>query len=89
MKLIKLLSLIIVTLIITNITLTNRAVDQSTLVSALTVQIQTLENDVTRSRAEIADLGSLTRLQDLILAAGFSETPTLVTLPTAASVALR
>lgn len=87
MKLIKLLSAIIVLLIVTNVTLTNHAVDQATVVSRLSADISALGKANTLLRASLADLGSLTRLTGDIAAAGFVESPQVVTLPTPASVA--
>lgn len=90
MKLIKVLFVIIVTLVIGNVTLTNAAVDEGVVVSDLTREIQALQNANTIARAQVADLGSLGNLASRIEEAGFStQSPLVVALPTPASVASR
>lgn len=89
MKLIKLLSVVIVTLVITNVTLTNRSVDQSLLVSTLSGDITTLENELVIARARVAHLSAISTLEPQLRAAGFVETPKIVALPTPSWVALR
>jgi len=89
MKLIKFLSLIIVALVLVNVTLTNRTVDESLYLSQLSSDINSLQEDNLLRQTRIAQLGSLPVLAEKIEAAGFVETPTVVALPTPASVALR
>ena len=89
MKLVKLLSIVIVGLILTNVTLTNRAVDQSVVVSDLTRQIAELDHSNALQNARIAEVGSLTALSEAIEAAGFIASPKIVSLPTISSVASR
>ncbi len=89
MKLIKALSLIIVILVISSVTLTNRSVDESLVVGELTREIASLENQNTILKAEVSATGSLGNLSLLIEEAGFSASPTLVTLPGTTSVASR
>jgi hypothetical protein len=89
MKLVKIFSLLIVGLIITNVTLTNRAVDQSVTVSEYSREIENLDHSNTLLNAQIADLGSLTKLREGIEAAGFVSSPAVVSLGGTASVASR
>ncbi len=89
MKLIKALSLIIVILVISSVTLTNRSVDESLVVGELNREIASLENQNTILKAEVSAIGSLGNLSVLIEEAGFSTSPTLVTLPGTTSVASR
>ena len=89
MKLIKALSLIIVILVISSVTLTNRSVDESLVVGELNREIASLENQNTILKAEVSAIGSLGNLSVLIEEAGFSASPTLVTLPGTTSVASR
>ena len=89
MKLFKLLSLIIVALVIVNVTLTNRAVDQVGEVNHLSAEITRLSNDNNLLKADIARLGSLTELASRLTEAGFTDQPVVVALPTPVSVASR
>jgi len=89
MKLVKILSLIIIALVITNVTLTNRSVDQSVTVTDLSKEISRLDHENTLLNAQIADQGSLTKLREKITAAGFVATSEIVSLKTTASVASR
>ncbi len=89
MKLIKTLSLLIVMLVIGSVTLTNRSVDESLVVSELTKDIASLENQNRILKAEVANLGSLGNLATLIESSGYQATPQIVTLSTNTSVASR
>ncbi len=89
MKIVKLLSVLIVMLVIGNVTLTNRSVDDSLYVAELTKNIQTLNSNNLIRETRIAELGSLPQLTAKIEAAGFVATPQIVALPTPSSVALR
>jgi hypothetical protein len=89
MKLVKILSALIITLVIANITLTNRNVDESVVVANLTKQITALQNQNTILTAEVAELGSLTHISSEISALGFTDTPKIAAIPTAPAVALR
>jgi hypothetical protein len=89
MKLVKLLSLVIVGLVLTNVTLTNHAVDQSVTVSGLNNQIAELEHDNTLLSVKISESGSLTKLRAQIEEAGFTTSPSVVSLPGSTSVASR
>lgn len=89
MKLIKILFILIVGLVIANVTLTNRTVDDSLVVSNLDKQIASLQNQNTILRAEVASLGSLGAVQSKIAAAGFTDAPKVVSLQDTSSVALR
>lgn len=89
MKLIKFFAVIIVGLIITNVTLTNHAVDQAVVVSELSSQIAELDHANTLLKAEIAQAGSLTKLTEKIEAAGYLPNPKTVALPALSSVASR
>ena len=89
MKLVKILSLVIVALVITNVTLTNRAVDQSVTVSDYSREIENLNHENALLNAAIAEAGSLTKLRVLIEEAGFVGSSNVVALPTISSVASR
>ena len=89
MKLIKFLFVVIVTLVIGNVTLTNRTVDESIVVADLTAEIEELQNANTIAKAQVAATGSLSALTPRIEAAGFIESPKIVAVPTPSSVALR
>lgn len=89
MKLIKLLAVVIVGLIVTNVTLTNRAVDQAVTVSELSAEITALDHDNTILNAEIAELGSLSTIAGGIEAAGFVDSPKVVSLQSGSSLASR
>lgn len=89
MKLIKALSAIITLLVIANVTLTNRSVDEGVVVANLTKDISTLQNQNTILKAEVAEAGSLDSLSVKIAEAGFVESPKVVALTTVSSVASR
>lgn len=89
MKLIKLLSVIIVTLVITNVTLSNRAVDQSETVTKLSQEIARLDHENTLLSVSIAEAGSLAKLRKAIDEAGFVASRDVVALGTPAAVASR
>lgn len=89
MKLIKLLSAVIVLLVVVNVTLTNKAVDQSVTVSDLTKDIAQITHENTLLSARIADAGSLTKLRAMIDEAGFVSTPKVASLPGTPAVASR
>lgn len=89
MKLVKILSIVIVALVIGNVTLTNRNVDESVVVADLTHQITSLQNQNTILTAKVGDLGSLTHVSGEISALGFTDTPKIATLLSAPAVALR
>ena len=85
MKIIKLLSFIIVALVIGNVTLTNKSVDESLVVSNLSRDIASLENENTI----LASAGSIKELSARIEAAGFVSTLNIASLPTVSNVASR
>ena len=89
MKLIKVLFIIIIALVIANVTLTNRSVDESVVVAQLSREISELENQNTIMKATVATAGSLGSLNEKIAAAGFVEVSKVVALPTTSSVASR
>jgi len=89
MKLIKLLFIIITGLVITNVTLTNRTVDESVVVSKLNQDIATLQNENTILKAQVAEAGSLDKLTLKLAEAGFVETTQIVSVNTTSSVASR
>lgn len=88
MKTVKILSVIIAALLITNVVSANSAVDDSLSVTKLTNEITILTEENVALRQEVALAGSLSKLQDQILALGFVENPKVVTL-TSSSLALR
>lgn len=89
MKLIKLLALIIVLLVITNVTLTNRSLDDGLTLSNLSKEIAELQNQNIILRARIASAGSLTGVKEKLLSAGYTESPRIVAVPENSSVASR
>ncbi len=89
MKLVKILAVVIIALVIGNVTLTNRNVDESVVVATLTKQITTLQNQNTIAAAQVAELGSITHVSHQLAELGFTETPKLAALPAAPDVALR
>lgn len=89
MKLIKLLFGVIVVLVIANVTLTNRSVDEGIVVANLSKEISELQNQNTILKGQVASLGSIGNLTAKLAEAGFVETPKVVSLPTTSSVASR
>lgn len=89
MKIIKLLSFIIVALVIGNVTLTNKSVDESLIVSNLSRDISNLQNENTILKAEVASSGSIVELSAKIEAAGFVSTGEIASLPSMSAVASR
>lgn len=90
MKLIKFLFVIIVALVITNVTLTNRNVDEGVIVANLGREIASLQNDNTILKSQVAAAGALGSLTQKIAEAGFVVTsPVVVALPSTSSVASR
>jgi len=89
MKIIKLLSFVIVALVIANVTLTNKSVDESLVVSNLSRDIAILENENTILKAEVASSGSIKELSTRIEAAGFVSTGNIASLPSVSNVASR
>jgi cell division protein FtsB len=89
MKLIKLLFAVIVVLVIANVTLTNRTVDEGVVVANLSQEIAQLQNENTILKAQVAAAGSIGNLSAKLTEAGFVETGKVVSLSTTASVASR
>lgn len=89
MKLIKLLFGVIVILVIANVTLTNRSVDEGIVLANLSKEITALQNENTILKGQVASLGSISNLTAKLEEAGFIETPKVVSLPTTSSVASR
>ncbi|PIR98984.1 hypothetical protein COT87_01890 [Candidatus Collierbacteria bacterium CG10_big_fil_rev_8_21_14_0_10_44_9] len=89
MKLIKILSVIIVLLVIANVTITNRSVDEGVVVANLGKEINELQNQNTIMKATIAEAGSLSSLREKIVSAGYIETSKVTTLANVSSVASR
>ena len=89
MELIKVLFFVIIVLVIGNVTLTNRTVDESILVADLTAEISAIQNNNTILRAEVASAGSIGNLSARIESAGFTANPEIVVIDNPSSVALR
>lgn len=89
MKLIKFLFVIIVGLVITNVTLTNRTVDESIMVANLNREISILQDQNTILASTVAEAGSLGNLTAKLTEAGYTESPKVVSLGGVASVASR
>lgn len=89
MKLIKALFVVIVALVIGNVTLANRSVDESIVVADLSSEISSLQNENTILKANVASLGSLGSVSAKIEAAGFMTTPKIASVQTTTAVASR
>ncbi len=89
MKLIKFLALVIVGLVITNVTLTNRSVDESILVADLSSEISELQNQNRILESQVAEAGSLDAVRQKLAEIGFVETPAIVSITVPGSVASR
>jgi len=89
MKLIKILFILIVALVIGNVTLTNRGVDEGVVIAGLTREISALQNENTILKAQVAAAGAIGNLTTKLAEAGFVETPKVATLQTVSSVASR
>lgn len=89
MKLIKALFAVIVVLVIGNVTIANRSVDESLVVSDLSSEISSLQNENTILKSEVAQAGSLGNLSLRIEEAGFVSSEKIASLETTSSVASR
>jgi hypothetical protein len=89
MKLIKALFVVIVALVIGNVTLANKSVDESLVVSDLSSEIAALQNENTILKATVASEGSLGNLSMKIESAGFVASPKIAALETTSAVASR
>lgn len=89
MKLIKALFAVIVVLVIGNVTLANRSVDESIVVADLSSEITSLQNENTILKSSVATAGSLGTLSLRIEEAGFVSSPKIATVETTSSVASR
>lgn len=89
MKLIKLFSILIVILFVGNIVVSNKSLDDSKKTAELTSQVIELNHELTILRSQVADATSLTMAAERVAAAGFSDTPKIVTLSVVGRVASR
>ena len=89
MKLIKILSLLIIILVITSLTLTNRTLDEGLVISNLTNDLDALQNQNTILRSHVALAGSIGGLTTKLAQAGFVESQNIVHMPTVPSIASR
>jgi len=89
MKIVKLLFAVIAILLVANVVIANNAVDESLVVTKVSQEIATLSEENMQLRQEVARAGSLSQLQEKILALGFVENPKVVSLSTTSSLALR
>lgn len=89
MKLLKLLSFVIVLLVVTNITLSNHSLDDSKKLSDLNSEVNALTHEITILRSTLAEAGSLSAISGKVEAAGFTDTPKVVSLSVGYSVASR
>lgn len=89
MKLIKALFAVIIVLVIGNVTIANRSVDESIVVSDLSAEIASLQNENTILKSSVASAGSLGMLSLRIEEAGFVASPKIATITTTSSVASR
>lgn len=72
-----------------NVTIANRSVDESIVVSDLSVEIASLQNENTILKSNVATAGSLGSLSLKIEEAGFVSSPKIATVKTTSSVASR
>jgi hypothetical protein len=86
MKLVKLLCLVILTLVIGNVTVSNKSLDQSLTMTALAKEITTLEKEAGILEAEIAMSASLPALEQRIAEAGFVPADKILAIGVSASV---
>lgn len=89
MKLIKILFMVIVALVITNVTLANRTVDEGVVVANLTRDINELHNQNTILRSQVAASGAIGNLSTKLAEAGFVESTKIVSLSPTSNVASR
>jgi len=89
MKLIKILFAVILVLVIVNVTLTNRTVEDGVTVANLSDEISQLQNQNTIMKATVAASGSLGNLTTRIAEAGFVESGKIAAVKTTSSVASR
>lgn len=89
MKLIKLLFIVIVGLVIANVTLTNRTIDEGVTVANLSREISTLHDQNTIMKATVASAGSLGNLSTKLIEVGFVEPTNVVSLSITSNVASR
>lgn len=89
MKLIKLLFVVIVALVVTNVTYANRGVDESIVVADLSREIAVMQNQNTILKAQVAQAGAIGNLSTKLAEAGFVESPKVVNLSSTSSVASR
>jgi len=89
MKLIKLLSLVIASLLIGNVIVANTAVDESVTVKTMSAEIQALTEQNQGLKQQIASTGSLTAISNRVEALGFVETPKVMAVTVSSTVALR
>ena len=89
MKLIKLLSLVIIALVVANVTLTNRTVDDGVVLSNLNKEITDLQNETTILKSKVSAAGAIGNLSAKLAEAGFVETGKVVALSSHTSVASR
>lgn len=89
MRLIKVLFAFIIILVIANVTLTNRGVDEGVEVSKLSEEITALQNQNTIMRSVVATEGSLGSLTAKLAESGYIESGKVVSLGTTSSVASR
>lgn len=90
MKLVKLLCVAILGLVIANVTVSNKSLDQSLTMTVLAKEITTLEKETSILEAEIAMSASLPALEIRIAEAGFVPADKIMAIGASAStVALR
>lgn len=89
MKLIKLLTVVIASLLIGNVIIANTAVDESVTVKTVSAEIEALTQQNLLLKQQIAGIGSLTAIASRIEAMGFVETPKVMAVTVSSTVALR
>ena len=89
MKLIKLLFLVIIVLVVVNVTLTNRTIDDGIKISNLEKEIAHLQNENRILTATIAKDGSIENLTTVLAESGYVETTKIVSISSGQSLASR
>lgn len=88
MKLIKLLSLLLLALAVTNLSYTNKLIGYSDQISGLYQEISSIERQNKKLQLSVSKKGSLTNLRAAIEEAGFVQSTSIVTLGADQFVAL-
>lgn len=89
MKLIKFLFIVIFALGLANVTYANRSLDDSQAMTNIALEIRTLEKENIQTTAAVGEAGSLTKISETLVSAGYVESPKVVSIMTSSNVASR